>query len=133
MIEITESLAINDINKIIDILSSIKQIGVKIAMDDFGTGYSSLNHLRRLPLNLVKFDRSFIFNIEYDPYTVSFVDTISKFCHMKDMHVCCEGVETSTQKILLQSIGVDNLQGYLFGKPMTADDFLALFSNAQSE
>ncbi len=122
MVEVTESLAINDINKILEILNAIRQIGVKIAMDDFGTGYSSLNHLRRMPLNYVKFDRSFIFNIEFDPYTVSFVDAIAKFCHMKDTQVCCEGVETSTQKILLQSVGVDCLQGYLFGKPMANDD-----------
>ncbi len=126
MVEVTESLAINDINKVIDILTQIKQIGVKIAMDDFGTGYSSLNHLRRLPLNYVKFDRSFIFNIEFDPYTVSFVDAISKFCHMKDMQVCCEGVETSTQRILLQSVGVNYLQGYLFGKPVPADEFMRI-------
>lgn len=126
MVEVTESLAINDINKVIDILTQIKQIGVKIAMDDFGTGYSSLNHLRRLPLNYVKFDRSFIFNIEFDPYTVSFVDAISKFCHMKDMQVCCEGVETSTQRILLQSVGVNYLQGYLFGKPVPADEFMKM-------
>jgi EAL domain-containing protein (putative c-di-GMP-specific phosphodiesterase class I) len=82
--------------------------------------------LRRLPLNYVKFDRSFIFNIEFDPYTVSFVDAISKFCHMKDMQVCCEGVETSTQRILLQSVGVNYLQGYLFGKPIPADEFMKI-------
>ncbi|MDP3130837.1 MAG: EAL domain-containing protein, partial [Bacillota bacterium] len=121
--EITESLAVNDINKIIEILSAVKQIGVRIAMDDFGTGYSSLNHLRRMPLDIVKIDRSFIFNIEFDPYTVSFVDTIAKFCHMKGTKICCEGIENETQKTLLKSVNVDNLQGYLFGKPAPADEF----------
>ena len=121
--EITESLAVNDINKIIEILSAVKQIGVRIAMDDFGTGYSSLNHLRRMPLDIVKIDRSFIFNIEFDPYTVSFVDTIAKFCHMKGTKICCEGIENETQKSLLKSVNVDNLQGYLFGKPAPADEF----------
>jgi|GEM_PF-101131 len=127
--EVTESLAINDINKVIEILSSVRDIGIRIAMDDFGTGYSSLNHLRRLPLDIVKIDRSFIFNIEYDPYTVSFVDTITKFCHMRNSEVCCEGVETETQKAILSSIEVDSLQGYLFGKPCTADDFWKLLIN----
>ncbi len=124
--EVTESLAINDINKVIDILNGVHDIGVKIAMDDFGTGYSSLNHLRRMPLDIVKIDRSFIFNIEYDPYTLSFIDTIAKFCHMKNTDLCCEGVETETQKKMLQSINVDTLQGYLFGKPCSAEDFWKL-------
>ena len=124
--EITESLAIHDINKVIDILSAVRDIGVRIAMDDFGTGYSSLNHLRKLPLDIVKIDRSFIFNIEYDPYTVAFVDTIAKFCHMKNTALCAEGVETETQKAMLQSVNVDTLQGYLFGKPCAADEFWKL-------
>ncbi|MFH0993757.1 MAG: bifunctional diguanylate cyclase/phosphodiesterase, partial [bacterium] len=123
LFEITESLAINDVNKVIEILTSVRQIGVKIAMDDFGTGYSSLNHLRRMPLDYVKIDRSFIFNIEFDPYTVSFVDTIAKFCHMKGTKICCEGVENETQKNLLKSVNADSLQGYLFGKPAPAEEF----------
>lgn len=124
--EVTESLAINDINKVIDILSTVRETGIHIAMDDFGTGYSSLNHLRRLPLDIVKIDRSFIFNIEYDPYTKAFVDTITKFCHMKETDVCCEGIETESQKAILSSLNVDTLQGYLFGKPVPADEFWKL-------
>jgi len=124
--EVTESLAINDINKVIEILTAVRQIGVRIAMDDFGTGYSSLNHLRKLPLDIVKIDRSFIFNIEYDPYTIAFVNTIAQFCHMKATRVCCEGVESETQKKMLSEIHVDDMQGYLFGKPCSAEDFWAL-------
>ncbi len=127
--EITESLAVNDINKIIEILSAVKQIGVRIAMDDFGTGYSSLNHLRRMPLDIVKIDRSFIFNIEFDPYTVAFVDTIAKFCHMKGTKICCEGIENETQQALLKGVNVDNLQGYLFGKPAPAEEFWKRLKN----
>jgi len=123
MFEITESLAVNDINKIIEILTAVRQIGVKIAMDDFGTGYSSLNHLRKMPLDIVKIDRSFIFNIEFDPYTVAFVDTIAKFCHMKGTRICCEGIENETQKGLLKGVNVDSMQGYLFGKPAPGDEF----------
>ncbi|MFA5005968.1 MAG: EAL domain-containing protein [Candidatus Izemoplasmatales bacterium] len=121
--EVTESLAVDDIQKIIEILTAVRQIGVRIAMDDFGTGYSSLNHLRRMPLDIVKIDRSFIFNIEFDPYTVSFVDTIAKFCHMKGTRICCEGIENETQKALLKGVMVDHLQGYLFGKPAPAEEF----------
>ncbi len=125
-IEITESLAMNDINKVIDILNSLKGIGIRIAIDDFGTGYSSLNHLRRLPLDYVKIDRSFIFNIDYDPYTVAFVDTITQFCHLKNTRVCCEGVETDSQRKMLEKVRVDLLQGYLFSKPISAAEFTNL-------
>lgn len=125
-IEITESLAMNDINKVIDILNSLKGIGIRIAIDDFGTGYSSLNHLRRLPLDYVKIDRSFIFNIDYDPYTVAFVDTITQFCHLKNTRVCCEGVETDSQRKMLEKVRVDLLQGYLFSKPISALEFTNL-------
>ena len=126
--EVTESLAINDINKVIDILSAVRETGVMIAMDDFGTGYSSLNHLRKLPLDIVKIDRSFIFNIKYDPYTIAFIDTITQFCHMKGTRVCCEGVENEIQKRMLTDIKIDILQGYLFGKPCSADEFWKLLT-----
>jgi diguanylate cyclase (GGDEF)-like protein len=122
-IEITESLIINDITRVIEILNALRGIGVRIAIDDFGTGYSSLNHLRRLPLDYVKIDRSFIFNIEYDPYTLAFIDTITKFCHFKNTKVCCEGVETITQRKMLENIDVDFLQGFLFSKPISALEF----------
>lgn len=130
-IEITESLAMNDINKVIDILNSLKGIGIRIAIDDFGTGYSSLNHLRRLPLDYVKIDRSFIFNIDYDPYTVAFVDTITQFCHLKNTRVCCEGVETDSQRKMLEKVRVDLLQGYLFSKPISAEEFTKLLPKKQ--
>ncbi|MGE0003741.1 MAG: putative bifunctional diguanylate cyclase/phosphodiesterase, partial [Candidatus Izemoplasmatales bacterium] len=126
MVEITESLAIKDMKKVIDILSSIRQIGVKIAMDDFGTGYSSLSHLRKLPLDYVKIDRSFAFNLEYDPYYFSFIETITQFCHLNNTLVCVEGVENDNQRRLLQTSSVDNLQGYLFGHPASAGDFFRI-------
>jgi EAL domain-containing protein (putative c-di-GMP-specific phosphodiesterase class I) len=101
----------------------VRQIGVKIAMDDFGTGYSSLSHLRQLPLDYVKIDRSFAFNLEFDPYYFSFIETIVKFCHLNNTKVCCEGVENDHQHKILQNTSVDNLQGYLFGHPVSANDF----------
>jgi len=123
MVEITESLAIKDMNKVIDILNAIRQIGVKIAMDDFGTGYSSLSHLRKLPLDYVKIDRSFALNLEFDPYYFSFIETITKFCHLNNTKVCCEGVENENQRRILQDTSADSLQGYLFGHPMSSSDF----------
>ena len=132
-IEITESLAMNDINKVIEILNALKGIGVKIAIDDFGTGYSSLNHLRKLPLDYVKIDRSFIFNIDYDPYTVAFVETITKFCHLKNTKVCCEGVETLSQQKMLEKVRVDLLQGYLFSKPIIVEEMTKLLSSKRPQ
>lgn len=123
MMEITESLAIKDVSKIVDILNSVRQIGVKVAMDDFGTGYSSLSHLRKLPLDNVKIDRSFAFNLEYDPYYFSFIETITTFCHLNNTKVCVEGVENENQKNILAKTSVDTLQGYLFARPESASDF----------
>jgi len=128
MVEITESLAIKDVTKIVEILNSVRQIGVKIAMDDFGTGYSSLSHLRKLPLDNVKIDRSFAFNLEYDPYYFSFIETISTFCHLNNTTVTVEGIENLNQKNILARTSVDTLQGYLFARPESASDFWRLLA-----
>lgn len=128
IVEITESLAIKDVTKIVDILNSVRQIGVKIAMDDFGTGYSSLSHLRKLPLDSVKIDRSFAFNLEYDPYYFSFIETITTFCHLNNTKVTVEGIENENQKNILAKTSVDTLQGYLFARPESASDFWRLLA-----
>ncbi len=133
LIEITESLAIKDVNKMVNILNEVRQIGVKIAMDDFGTGYSSLSHLRKLPLDYVKIDRSFTLNLEYDPYFFSFIETITVFCHLNNTNVCVEGVENENQKKLLQKTAVDHMQGYLFGQPKSSNDFFRILAQTNKK
>lgn len=130
--EITESLAMKDVNKVSAILASVRQIGVKIAMDDFGTGYSSLSHLRKLPLDVVKIDRSFVLNLEFDPYYYSFIETIANFCHLNNTTVCCEGVENENQRGLLRKSNIDTMQGYLFSKPVPGSEFYRLLSTKKT-
>ena len=96
-LEVTESLAINDIDRMKGILGRIKELGVRIALDDFGTGYSSLNHIRELPLDVIKVDQSFIRNLEMDVYAKSFVRMIAELAQVIGVNLCVEGVETEGQ------------------------------------
>lgn len=120
-IELTESVAIDDMDFIIDTLQQIRQLGVSIAIDDFGTGYSSLSVIRRLPVQRLKIDRSFISNLETDP---SIARLVVGLAHQMSLETIAEGIENPNQLGLLQSLGCDEGQGYLFSKPLPADDFL---------
>lgn len=122
-LEITESMAINDMGRVLKIVDSLKSLGAKIALDDFGTGYSSLNYIKKLPFDVIKVDKTFIDDIVEDDYAQAFVRLIvdlSKTLHAK---VCVEGVETKEQLDKLTELGVDYIQGYYFGKPVMADEF----------
>lgn len=122
-LEITESTAIKDINNIVTLLNKLKDINVKIALDDFGTGYSSLSHLKELPLNTIKIDKSFIDNIECDQKKKAIMKSVAILSHDIDLNIICEGVETENQLEFLKSINCDEVQGYYFGKPLSATDF----------
>lgn len=126
-LEITESVAIKDINNIVMLLNKLKDINVKIALDDFGTGYSSLSYLKELPLNTIKIDKSFIDNIEYDQKKKAIMKSVAILSHDIDLNIICEGVETENQLEFLKSINCDEVQGYYFGKPFSALDFESNF------
>ncbi|MFT3950923.1 MAG: bifunctional diguanylate cyclase/phosphodiesterase [Oscillospiraceae bacterium] len=123
VLEVTESLAINDMKKMSELLRRINSLGIKIALDDFGTGYSSLNCLKEMPLNTIKIDKSFIDDIAENPSTVVFVKTIINLSHDLEMRVCAEGVEYKEQYEVLRSLDTDVIQGYLFGRPINAEEF----------
>lgn len=123
VLEVTESLAINDMKKMSELLRRINNLGIKIALDDFGTGYSSLNCLKEMPLSTVKIDKSFIDDIADNPSTAVFVKTIINLSHDLSMRVCAEGVEYDSQYQVLRSLDTDVIQGYLFGKPISAEEF----------
>ncbi len=121
-VEITESIAIKDLDTTIAVLEALREIGVKIALDDFGTGYSSLAALKYLPLDRLKIDRSFIRELTENSVESSLVKTIINLGHELNLDVMAEGVETAAQLDVLRSINCDTVQGFLFSRPLTAID-----------
>lgn len=122
-LEVTEGLAINDMNRMKQILADIKKLGVKVALDDFGTGYSSLNHIREMPIDIIKIDRCFIQDIEKDDFAKSFVKIVTELANVINVRTCIEGVEGQEQVDILRELNVHMIQGYFYGKPMPVQDF----------
>jgi len=117
-VEFTESVAMQDAQRTARVLSELKALGVHTSIDDFGTGYSSLSHLRRLPLDILKLDRSFVSEMENSNENREIVHTIISLAHILDMDVVAEGIETVEQANQLRSLGCKYAQGYFFFKPM---------------
>ncbi|MGC2460808.1 MAG: EAL domain-containing protein [Steroidobacteraceae bacterium] len=122
-LEITESVIMEDVKHTITILQSIRAMGVSIAIDDFGTGFSSLSYLAKLPVDTLKIDRSFVVDMRATPEGLALVSTIINLAHSLKLKVVAEGVETETQSHLLRSLSCDEMQGYLFGKPVPCEIF----------
>lgn len=122
-LEVTESLAINDLNRTKKILAQIKALGVRIALDDFGTGYSSLSHIRELPFDVIKVDQSFVKDLAEDTYSKSFIRMVSDLADAIGVSICVEGIETEKQYKVLEGMKVRMIQGYYFDKPMPAAEF----------
>lgn len=122
-LEVTESLAINDMEHMKRILSEIKSLGVKVALDDFGTGYSSLNHIREMPIDVIKIDRCFIEHLGEDDFSDAFVKMVNELANTIGVKVCVEGVETKLQLDVASDMKVSMIQGYYFGKPMKIAEF----------
>ena len=126
-LEVTESLAINDMEHMKRILSEIKSLGVKVALDDFGTGYSSLNHIREMPIDVIKIDRCFIEHLGEDDFSDAFVKMVNELANTIGVKVCVEGVETKLQLDVASDMKVSMIQGYYFGKPMKIAEFEAKY------
>ena len=122
-LEVTEGLAINDMGRMKKILSEIKQLGVMVALDDFGTGYSSLNHIRELPIDIIKIDRCFIIDIGKDGYSEVFVKMVSELAETIGVRMCVEGVEEADQLDKLRDMKVQYIQGFYYGQPMKVSEF----------
>jgi diguanylate cyclase (GGDEF)-like protein/PAS domain S-box-containing protein len=122
-LELTESSIMKDPEQAIEKLHELKMMGIRVAIDDFGTGYSSLNYLKRFPIDTLKIDRSFVSDVCKDPHDTAIVRAIITLGHALDMTVVAEGVETREQLEYLSSLGCDVVQGFLFSKSLSTDDF----------
>lgn len=121
-IEITEGLFLDDVEKHIGILESLKELGFRISIDDFGTGYSNLNYLKRFPIDEIKIDRSFVNDITTNPYDKAIATTIIAIAHNLGFKVVSEGIEKKSQLALLAKNQCDILQGYYFSKALPVDE-----------
>jgi len=126
-LELTESTLLEDVEGVIHKMMKLRKIGVRFELDDFGTGYSSLQYLKKLPLNQLKIDQSFVFDIELDSNNRALVRTIIAMAHSLDLKVIAEGVETQEQLEFLKSKGCNHYQGFLFGNPVPIDELEASF------
>lgn len=122
-LELTESTVLENVEETIEKMRELKMLGISFSMDDFGTGYSSLQYLKRLPLDQIKIDQSFVRDITSDPNDAAIVQTIIAMTEALGLNVIAEGVETAEQEIFLKSRGCHAYQGYLFGKPMPVRNF----------
>jgi len=125
-LELTESLLLDDVEDMILRMTTLRALGVRFSLDDFGTGYSSLSYLKRLPLDQLKIDQSFVRDLLTDPNDAAIARTIVNLAHSLDLGVIAEGVETTEQRDMLASVGCLHWQGYLFGRPAPASALLRI-------
>ena len=126
-LEITESLIMEDVNHSIVSLQAIRAMGITIAIDDIGTGFSSLSYLAKLPVDTLKIDRSFVIDMTAGPEGLALVSTIIDLAHSLKLKVVAEGVETEEQSRLLRLLSCDEMQGFLFSKPVPSEIFETRF------
>jgi EAL domain-containing protein (putative c-di-GMP-specific phosphodiesterase class I) len=129
-LEITESLIMEDVRRSIASLQGIRAMGITIAIDDFGTGFSSLSYLSKLPVDTLKVDRSFVTEMTASQEGLTLVSTIINLAHSFKLKVVAEGVETEEQSRLLRLLNCDEMQGFLFSKPVPGSLFETRFLSA---
>ena len=122
-IEITESAFINNFEDVIDKIKTIRGLGMRVSLDDFGTGYSSLSYLKQLPIDTIKIDRSFIETALKDDSSGIIYESVIKMSQKLGFETVAEGVETKEQFNYLRERGIDIIQGYLLGKPVSKVEF----------
>lgn len=128
-LEITESVFIDDMNDVVAKMNVLRDMGIRFSMDDFGTGFSSLSYLRRLPIDTLKIDKTFIDYVVTDNPTRTIAETIIDLGKKLGFHTIAEGVEDEVQFDLLRDIGCDNIQGYYMGKPMVSEKIEELLAH----
>jgi EAL domain-containing protein (putative c-di-GMP-specific phosphodiesterase class I) len=129
VLEMTESVLLDDSETVLDILRQLKALGARLAIDDFGTGYSSLSYLHRFPVDILKIDRSFVERLSHASDNAELARTIVRLGQSLQLQTVAEGIEDSTQFLALRRMGCDIGQGYYFGRPMPAQDMERLLSD----
>jgi EAL domain-containing protein (putative c-di-GMP-specific phosphodiesterase class I) len=120
-LELTESISMDDPGRTADLMRQLRELGTTLSIDDFGTGYSSLSYLKRLPVDKLKIDRSFVLDVHQSAESLAMVKAIIAMAHTLRLEVIAEGVETDEQLAALRSAGCDQIQGDYFSKPLDAD------------
>ena len=133
VIEVTESTIMGDLERSLDLLNDLKSLGVSLSIDDFGTGYSSLSYLKRFPLDELKIDQSFINQVHDSKEDAAIVEAIIALAKALDLKIVAEGVETSAQFSFLRQRGCDEIQGFLFSKPLPTDQFVSFVTQEQAK
>ncbi len=132
-LEVTESIVMSDIGRVVSILNTFKESGIAIAIDDFGTGYSSLQYLQELPLDTLKIDRAFIIALNDSDPANSVANSIVQLAKLFNLQTVAEGVETEDQNQNIRSLGVHHIQGYFYSKPVPASDLSATIKKIESQ
>lgn len=127
-LEITESVAMQDVERASSTLKKLKNLGVRISIDDFGLGYSSLGYLKKFPIDTLKIDQSFVRDIATDSYNAAIVTAVITLARSLNLKVVAEGVESREQQLFLQALQCDEMQGYLFSRPVPASSFEKLLA-----
>jgi EAL domain-containing protein (putative c-di-GMP-specific phosphodiesterase class I) len=127
-LEVTEGIAVTDLPRAAATLRRIADTGVRISLDDYGTGYSGMTYLKMFPVSTVKLDQSFVRDIESDRTTRVLVNGFIRVAQELGLRTIAEGVETAEQARIVKELGFDYIQGYLYGKPMPADELIAQFA-----
>jgi EAL domain-containing protein (putative c-di-GMP-specific phosphodiesterase class I) len=133
ILEITENIFIADSERAVRVLGELRALGIRIALDDFGTGYSSLSSLRRLPIDIVKIDRSFVADIGHALSGRAIVGAATDMVHALGLTVTAEGVEDQTQQIEVTALGCDNAQGFFYARPMPAPAIAARLAEVPAD
>jgi EAL domain-containing protein (putative c-di-GMP-specific phosphodiesterase class I) len=123
-LEITESVLMEDVDYFSKVLHELRAIGTRLSVDDFGTGYSSLAYLRRFPVDELKIDRSFVTDLDSDPYDATLVAAVVAIGEALGLRVIAEGVETAEELAALRDLGCQYAQGYLFARPCGFDEYM---------
>lgn len=131
-LEVTESMQLQDYSLFNKIFYQWKQAGIEVSVDDFGTGYSSLSYLKGLEIDEIKIDRCFVSGIQHSAYNYRLLSNMVELAHSSQIRVCCEGVETQEELATLEKLHPDLLQGFLFHKPYTKEQFEACFLQKES-